>query len=54
MCGSTREEDEQTIYDIEYGDDLPEDLAATMTELLQDSDEQIQAIISKMQATLNL
>lgn len=49
-----REQDEQTIYDIEYGDDLPEDLEATMNELLQDSDEQIQAIISKMQTTLSI
>lgn len=46
-----RETDNQVIHDIYYGIELPEDLASDMQVLLTAANEQIQAIIARMQAS---
>lgn len=46
-----RETDNQTIHDIYYGIDLPEDLQAEMENLLQVANTQIQNIVARMQAS---
>ena len=46
-----RETDNQVIHDIYYGIELPEDLASDMQVLLTAANEQIQAIITRMQAS---
>lgn len=48
-----RETDNKVIAGIVYGCDLPEDLTADMTRLLEAANAQIQAIVAKMQTSMS-
>lgn len=48
-----RETDKDVLKAIKYGDALPDDLAAKMTDILAKANEQVQAIVSKLTVAIS-